>query len=137
MGSFCFKVAADLIDQGVLPHTISTDLHSGCVNGPTYDLPTTISKFWNLGLSLEDVLLRSTLNPANIIDGPDGLGKLKVGGVADIAVLEIKRGEFQFMDAHKETLKGDKRLEAIHTICRGKLMEEIVGKHYPPYKRHA
>ena len=136
MGSLCFKVAEDLLDQGVLPYTISTDLHEGCVNGPTYDLVTTLSKFLNLGLSLEDVILRSTTNPAKIIGGPEGLGELKVGGVADVAVLEVQRGEFKFMDAHREILKGDKKLIATHTICRGKQMEEIVRTRYPPYHGH-
>ena len=122
MGSFSFQVAESLLDQGVLPYTISTDLWERCVDGPTYDLPTTLSKFLNLGLSLEEVILRATANPANIIGGPEGLGVLKVGGVADIAVLEVLEGEFIFTDTLQETLEGDKKLVARHTICRGKQM---------------
>ena len=133
-GSFSFIVAKDLLKQGVKPYTISTDLHGGCIHGPTYDLPTTLSKFLNLGLSLEDVILRSTTNPAKIIRGPEGLGTLKEGGVADIAVLEVKNGDFEFEDAHKWILRGDQKIVATNTITRGKIIEEIVKKRYPPYQ---
>jgi dihydroorotase len=134
MGSFSFRVAKDLLKQGVKPFTISTDLHDGCVNGPTYDLVTTLSKFLNLGLPLEDVILRATSNPAKIIGGPERLGTLKKGGVADIAILEVKKGEFEFVDAHKWILKGDQKIIAINTITRGKVMEEIIKNRYPPYQ---
>ena len=133
-GSFSFRVAKDLLKQGVKPYTISTDLHGGCINGPTYDLTTTLSKFLNLGLSLEEVILRATANPAKIIGGPEGLGTLKEGGVADIAVLELKEGDFEFVDAHKWILKGNQKIVATNTITRGKIMEEIVKKRYPPYQ---
>jgi dihydroorotase len=134
MGSFSFRVAKDLLKQGVKPFTISTDLHGGCVNGPTYDLPTTLSKFLNLGLPLEDVILRATSNPAKIIGGPEELGTLKEGGVADIAVLEVKEGEFEFVDAHKWILKGTRKIVAINTVTRGKVIEDIIKKRYTPYQ---
>jgi len=133
-GSFSFRVAKDLLKQGVKPYTISTDLHGGCVHGPTYDLPTTLSKFLNLGLSLEDVIIRSTTNPAKIIRGPEGLGTLKERGVADIAILEVKKGDFEFVDAHKWVLKGNQKIVATNTITRGKIIEEVVKKRYPPYQ---
>jgi dihydroorotase len=133
-GSFSFKVAKDLLGQGILPFSISTDLHGGCIHGPTYDLPTTLSKFLNLGLSLEEVIIRATTNPAKIIGGPEGLGAVKVGGVADVAVLELLKGEFEFVDAHQWILKGDKKLVATNTITRGKVMEELVKTRYPPYQ---
>jgi len=134
MGSFSFKVAKDLLRQGVKPYTISTDLHDGCIHGPTFDLPTTLSKFLNLGLSLEDVILRATTHPAKILKGPKGLGTLEEGGVADIAILQIKKGDFEFIDAHKWILHGDQKLVATNTITRGKVMEEIVKTRYPPYQ---
>jgi dihydroorotase len=134
MGSFSFRVAKDLLKQGVKPYTISTDLHDGCINGPTYDLVTTLSKFLNIGLPLEDVILRATANPAKILGGSDGLGTLKTGGVADVAVLEVKKGKFEFVDAHKWILKGTQKIVATNTITRGKVMEDIVKNRYPPYQ---
>ncbi len=133
-GSFHFNVARDLLDQGVKPYTISTDLHGRCVSGPTYDLVTTLSKFLNLGLTLEDVVLRATANPPKVIGGPQGLGALRVGGVADVAVLEIQKGEFEFADTHRWIIKGNQKIVATNTITRGRIMEEIVETRYPPYQ---
>jgi dihydroorotase len=133
-GSFHFNVAMDLLKQGVKPYTISTDLHGGCVNGPTYDLVTTLSKFLNLGLPLEDVILRATTNPAKIIEGPKELGILKEGGVADMAVLEVKKGDFEFMDTHRWVLKGKQKIVVTNTITRGRIMEELVTERYTPYQ---
>jgi dihydroorotase len=133
-GSFHFNVAKDLLEQNVKPFTISTDLYQACINGPTYDLVTTLSKFLNLGLPLEDVILRATANPAKIIGGPEELGILKEGGAADVAVLKLLEGEFEFVDSQKWVLKGDKKIVATNTITRGKVMEEYVKTRLAPYQ---
>ena len=66
-GSFAFRVAETAVSQGVLPGTISSDVHQGNVNGPVYDLATTLSKFLHLGVSLEEVIRRVTVNPAKAL----------------------------------------------------------------------
>jgi dihydroorotase len=108
--------------------------HGRCVSGPTYDLLMTLSKFLNLGLTLKEVVLRATANPAKIIGGSQGLGALRVGGVADVAVLEIQKGEFEFTDTHRWILKGNQKIVATNTITRGKIMGEMVKTRYPPYQ---
>ena len=70
-GSFSYAVAEAMLDQGILPDVISSDIHQLSVQGPMFDLPTTLSKFLNLGMSLSDVVERATARPAAAIRRPD------------------------------------------------------------------
>ena len=79
-GSFNFGIARKALDQGFLPDSISTDVYTLNINGPVYDMPTTMSKMLALGMSLDDVLLRSTANPAKVVNRLAGAGGLSVGG---------------------------------------------------------
>ncbi|MDI3339950.1 MAG: amidohydrolase/deacetylase family metallohydrolase [Sphaerobacter sp.] len=90
-GSFSFAVAEAMLAQGVLPDTISSDIHQLAVQGPMYDLPTTLSKFLALGMSLPDVIERATARPAAAIGRPD-LGTLRLGAVADLALWRLEEG---------------------------------------------
>ena len=124
-GSFNFNAARAAIQAGFLPDCISTDLHSACVNGPTYDLPTTMSKYLHLGLSLDDVLLRTTVNPAKVIGRVPGLGSLTVGGPADIALLELQKGEFRLVDSQRNVATTSEKLVSRLTICRGRRLNVV------------
>ncbi len=119
-GSFNFAVARKAIEAGFLPDTISTDLYNLNINGPVYDMPTTLSKFLHLGLSLEDVLVRATANPARVINRIPGLGTLEVGAPADLALLAIEEGQFQLVDSQRNAVTAQKRVVSRLTICRGK-----------------
>ena len=90
-GSFAWYVAAPLVKEGFLPDAISTDLHIGSMNAGMKDQLNVMSKFLALGLSLEDVIARSTWNPARIVKRED-LGHLSVGAPADVAVLQPADG---------------------------------------------
>lgn len=120
LGSFNFAAARRTLDAGFPPDIISTDLYNLNVNGPVYDMPTTMSKFLYLGMSFDEVLLRSTWNPAKVVDRVDGMGTLRVGGPADIALLEIEDGEFQLVDSQKNAVKTKQRIVSRLTVCRGK-----------------
>ena len=119
-GSFNFGIARKALDQGFLPDSISTDVYTRNINGPVYDMPTTMSKMLALGMSLDDVLLRSTANPAKVVNRLEGIGGLSVGGPADIAVLEMHQGSFQLVDSQKNTVPVQEKLVSRLTICRGK-----------------
>jgi len=121
-GSFDFRVGQLLLDQDEAPDIISTDLHGHCVNGPTYNLVTTLNKFLCMGMSLEDVILRATTNPAKVIGRLEGLGALKVGGIADISILEYTDGEFELEDCHRVVKVLRKGLVPVMAICRGKVL---------------
>ncbi len=121
-GSFNFEVARKALAAGFPPDTISTDLYDININGPVFDMPTTLSKFLHLGMSLEDALLRATANPAKIINRVPGLGTLAAGAPADLALLALEDGEFKLMDSQKNVVTASKRLVSRVTICRGRRM---------------
>lgn len=118
MGSFTFESARQAIAQGFLPDTISSDIHCLSIDGPAYDLPTTMSKLLNLGVSLAAVIEASTVNPARAI-GRDDLGTLREGTVGDITVLELLEGEFEYQDTAGETMVGRQKLASVLTLIKG------------------
>jgi dihydroorotase len=120
-GSFQYETAQRAIEQGFISDVISTDLHTGNINGPVYDLQTTLSKFLHLGLSLEEVIEKSTIAAAKAIQREDELGHLKVGTVADVAVFDLIDGEFEFFDTHGTKFIGNQKLKADLTIRQGRL----------------
>ena len=90
-GSFTWRVAVPIIQEGFLPDSISTDLHAGSAIAGMKDMLNVMSKFLALGLSLDEVILRSTWNPAREIK-QEQLGHLSVGAPADVAVLRLETG---------------------------------------------
>src|SRR4029078_4381890 len=77
-GSFSFETAEAMLHQGILPDVISTDIHQLAIQGPCFDSPVTLSKFINLGMTIEQVIARATSNAAKAIRKND-LGTLCVG----------------------------------------------------------
>jgi dihydroorotase len=120
LGSFNFEAARKALADGFVADTISTDIYNLSVNGPVYDMPTTMSKMMYLGMSFDDVLMRTTIAPARIINRVEGLGTLAVGSPADVAVLSVDKGEFPLVDSQKNTVTAKERVTAHATICRGK-----------------
>ncbi len=125
-GSFWFRNAVPAIQHGFLPDTISTDLHSGNVNGPVLDMTTTMSKFLARGVSLEDVIRRCTVNPARVLRHPE-LGTLRVGQQADIAVFELRSGRFGYVDCGQAKIVGDVKLENCLTVRAGRIEYDPSG----------
>ena len=121
-GSFSWNVAEKAISEGIKPDTISTDLWTGNVNGPVYDMPTTMSKFLLLGMSLEEVVKASTTKPAEILGKLGEIGTLKPGAYADITVLKLREGKFVYEDTLGEKRIGHKKLEPAHIIREGSII---------------
>jgi len=120
-GSFAFRTAEKAFSQGVLPGTISSDVHQGNVNGPVYDLATTLSKFLHLGMSLEEVIRRATSNPAKALAFPSGTGSLKEGATADAAVFELREAPWEMVDSMREKRAGKWRLRPMATLKAGRI----------------
>jgi dihydroorotase len=118
-GSFRWEVGEAALDRGYLPDVISTDLHTYNRYGPVYDLPTTLSKFLHLGLTLDQVIERATVAPARALRRPE-LGTLAPGSPADVAVFAMEEGEFPFEDAHRGTRMGRRRLATRLTVRAGR-----------------
>ncbi len=125
-GSFWFRIAKPMIEQGFLPDTISTDIHKSSIMLPRATMIVTMSKFLNLGLSLEQVIERATVNPAKAIRRPE-LGTLKEGSEADVAILKLERGQFAFLDSGRAKLTGNQRLRCAVTIRAGKVVWDEDG----------
>lgn len=120
-GSFSFDVAEKALKQDLLPGTISSDVHQFNVNGPVFDLVTTLSKFLHMGLTLEQVIERATANPARTFGFPTGLGTLREGAEADIAVLSIAEGDFDFVDSLGVHRMGHRKLIPAATVKAGRI----------------
>jgi dihydroorotase len=120
-GSFSFDTAEKAMRQELLPGTISSDVHQYNVNGPVFDLATTLSKFLYLGMTLEQVIERTTANPANTFGFPKGLGTVTEGAEADVAVFSLQEGRFEFKDSLGEKRTGTKRLVPVATVKAGKI----------------
>ncbi len=120
-GSFSFDVAEKAIKEGLLPGTISSDLHQFNVHGPVSDLLTTLSKFLHLGLTLDQVIARATVNPVKIFGFAERLGTLREGAEADISVLALQDGDFSFTDSKGQRRTGHQKLFPVATVKAGRL----------------
>jgi dihydroorotase len=125
-GAFHWRQSIPSVQQGFIADVISSDLHIGSMNSGMKDMANLLSKFLNMGLSVQDVILRATLNPAKVIKRPD-LGNLSVGTIADVAVFSLRKGDFGFLDVSGTKMKGTQKLEAELTIRAGKIVWDLNG----------
>jgi dihydroorotase len=117
-GSFRWDAAVPMVRAGFLPDSISTDLHASSMNAGMKNMLDVMSKFLLLGMSLDDVILRSTWHPAREIQRTD-LGHLSVGAPADVAVLRRETGRFGFVDQLGLRIDGTERLSCEFTLRDG------------------
>lgn len=129
-GSFWFRQALPMMENGFGPDSISTDLHIGNVNGPVVDMITTMSKFLSMGMPLAELIYRSTVTPAREIGHPE-LGTLRVGAAADIALLDLHEGTFGYVDCGKAKYIGNKKLTCALTIRAGAVVYDPEGLSKP------
>jgi len=125
-GSFTWRVAVPIVGEGFIPDSISTDLHAGSSTSSLKDMMNVMSKFLALGLSLDDVILRSTWNPAREIRQQE-LGSLSIGAPADVAVLRLEQGDFGFLDMYGARLPGSQKLTCEMTLRDGRIVYELNG----------
>jgi len=123
--AFEFRQAVPAVKQGFPPDSISTDVHSGSINAGMKDQLNVMSKFLNMGMSLDDVVYRSTWNPARIIHREEQLGHLSVGALADIAVLRLEKGKFGFVDSWGAGMDGVQRLTGELTVSSGRVVYDL------------
>lgn len=126
---FAFRTMERALDKGLKPSTISTDVHRMNVDGPTYDMPTTMSKMLALGLSLDEVIEMSTTTPAKALRQEGVIGTLKPGAMADVTISELARGEFEFLDVLHEKRVAPARILPEVVIHGGTIYD---GPRYQP-----
>ena len=119
-GSFAWRVARAMLDQGVVPDFLGSDLHTYNVHGPVFDLVTTLSKFLHLGMSVPEIIRRSTATCAAWLGMADEIGTLKPGACADITVLDIVDGEIPLTDSEGVTEIGRRSFEVRHCFRAGR-----------------
>ena len=123
-GSFAYETAETMLAEGLMPDVISSDIHQTAIQGPMFDLPTTLSKFLNLGLSLEDVIARATVNPARAMR-LESVGTLAPGAAADIAIFTLEEGDYRFYDVGMNERSGDRLLVNTLTLIDGVELERL------------
>ena len=129
MGSFAFKTARTMLANGFAPDCISSDVHALCIDGPAFDLLTTMSKFVCLGMKLDRVIEAATQAPARALRREE-LGSLRPGAVGDASILELETGEFEYVDVTGERMTGERRLSARGVVLNGRLwMSEATDRH--------
>jgi dihydroorotase len=120
-GSFDFTVCEPAMQQGLVPDTISSDIHAVSINTAGYPtLPWVMSKFLALGMSLEDVVARATVGPARIIGRVPGLGTLQVGAPADVSIMEMIDTPVEFVDTRGNYRPGKTKLVPVLTVRAGR-----------------
>jgi dihydroorotase len=132
--SFNFSQAIPALKSGFYPNTISTDLHTGSMNGSMKNMLDVMSKFMLMGMSLPEVVKASTWKPAQVIKRED-LGHLSLGAIADLAILNIREGNFGFYDKTGYKVPGNKKFECEMTIKGGKIVYDLNGIASPIYPK--
>jgi dihydroorotase len=115
-GSFSFDIAEKCLEEGILPSTIPSDVHKYNVNGPVYDLLTTLSKFLYLGLEIEEVVKLSTVNPTSTIGMDQKIGTLNVGADADVAIIDPIEKKISLTDSGGKIRVGNTLLVPVTTL---------------------
>lgn len=133
-GSFLWRVAVPLMKAGFVPDSISTDLHIGSMNAGMKDMLNVMDKFLAMGMPLNDVILKSTWNPAKEIQKTE-LGHLTVGATADVAVLRLEKGKFGFVDMNGARMDGNQKLICELTVLNGKVVYDLNGITRDPWDK--
>ena len=119
-GSFAFRTARAMLANGFAPDTISSDVHTLCIDGPAFDQVTTMSKFLCMGMALDEVIRLSTVNAAMALKRPE-LGTFRPGSVGDATILTLAKGDFDYVDVVGEHLIGDRRILSAGVVINGRL----------------
>jgi dihydroorotase len=125
-GSFAWRIAVPAMKEKFIPDSISTDLHIGSMNAGMKDMLNVMSKFLAMGMSLDEVVRRSTWHPAREIK-QEAYGHLSVGAGADVTVLRLEKGNFGFIDSFGGRMKGTERLSCELTLRDGKVVYDLNG----------
>jgi dihydroorotase len=119
-GHLRWDIADKVFKAGFLPDTLSTDWTTESRAAQVIDFPNVMSKFLMMGMSLDQVVACATSNAAHAFEVFRGRGTLNVGAPADIAVLELREGGFEFVDNYQNKRNGRERLFPNATILAGK-----------------
>ncbi len=119
-GHMRWDTIAAIMKAGFWPDTFSTDWNTNSHQTGVIDLPNCMSKLFGYGMTLDEAIARATVNPARIFPLFNDRGTLNVGAPADLALLELRKGNFEFLDNYKNKITGHLRLFPSATVLGGK-----------------
>jgi dihydroorotase len=134
--SFSYSQAIPAVKNKFYPNTISTDIHIGSMNGSMKDILSVMSKFYQMGMHLPAIIRATTWNPALVIKR-ETMGHLSPGADADVAILNLREGDFGFFDYTGFKVNGNRKLECEMTIRSGRIVYDLNGIADPVVKRRA
>ena len=117
---FSWASIQQAMDARVFPDTISTDWSQAARTDQVFNLANVLSKFLMLGMPLDRVIACATINAANTFQAFKGLGTLAVGSPADVTIMEIRQGSFEFDDNYKGKRTGTQKLVTTASVFAGK-----------------
>lgn len=126
-GNFSFDIGRRIIDQGLLPHCISTDLTIPGRVRTVHSMTEMMTRFLGLGFTLEQVVTMCTSNPAKAIGAEERLGSLAAGRQADISILKIVEGDWTVYDVVGASLSVRQAVVPVLTVKRGELFRPEWG----------
>lgn len=124
--SFSFAQAIPALKSGFFPNTMGTDMNYHSFGGSMKDILNVMSSLMAIGMDLQSAIKAATWSPAQVIKHPE-LGHLSVGAVADIAVLNVRQGDFGFWDKDNYKVMGKQKLECELTVRDGKVVYDFRG----------
>jgi dihydroorotase len=133
-GSFVWDQAVPAVQQGLKPNTISTDLHTGSMNGGMKDMLNVMSKFLYLGLTMPEIIEASSWKPAQVIKRPE-LGNLSPGAEADVAILKVIDGDFGYIDTKRWRVNGKQKIICELTLRAGTVVWDLNGIASPVWEK--
>ena len=116
-----------IMKTGFWPDTFSTDWNTNSRRTGVVDFPNCMSKLFGYGMSVPEAIARATVNPSRVFPVFNDRGTLNVGAPADVAVLELRDGAFEFLDNYKGTITGKQRLFPFSTVLAGKRIAKKVS----------
>jgi dihydroorotase len=125
--NFSFDVGRKIIDQGLMPHCISTDLTVPGRLNTVHSMTEIMTRFLGLGFTLPQVVTMSTANPAKAIGAEGRIGSLAVGRQADISVLDLQQGDWVVYDILGSGLRVDKAFAPRLTVKKGRVFTPDFG----------
>ncbi len=121
--NFSFDIGQKVLDQGLIPHCISTDLTLPGRERTVHSMTEMMTRFLAMGFTLDQVVEQCTINPARALGEQDRLGSLAVGKQADISVLEIKEGDWVVYDVLGGSRKVDRAVVPVLAVKKGQVFE--------------
>ncbi len=119
-GHMRWDTVAAIMKTGFWPDSFSTDWNVNAHMTGVIDMPNCMSKLMGYGMTVEQAIARGTVNPARMFPQFNDRGTLNVGAPADVAVLELRDGNFEFEDNYKNKITGKQRFFPSATVLGGK-----------------